>query len=134
MDEAVGEFTTAAELNDKNPGDPKHNDNAGMYWYNAGAVLTTQGKPDEAIAAFDKAIAANPNKAEAYYQKGINLIGKAKVDKDGRMSAPEGTAEAFQKYLELSPNGQFAEPVKEMLAMLGAKVETQYGAAGKGKK
>ncbi len=134
LDDAVGEFKTAAELNDKNPSDPKHNDNASMYWFNAGAALTIQGKPDEANAAFDKAIAADPKKADAYYQKGINLIGRAKVDKDGKMTAPEGTREAFQKYLELSPNGQFAEPAKQMLAMIGAKVETDYGTAKKTKK
>jgi tetratricopeptide (TPR) repeat protein len=134
MDDALGEFKTAIELNDKNPSDPKHDDNAAIYCYNAGAVLTIQGKPDEAIAAFDKAIAADPKKAEAYYQKGINLIAKAVVDKDGRMSAPAGTEETFRKYLELSPNGQFADTVKQMLAMIGAKIETQYGTAPKGKK
>jgi tetratricopeptide (TPR) repeat protein len=134
MDDAVGEFKTAAELNDKNPSDPKHNDHAAMYWYNAGTVLTIQGKSDEAIAAFDKAIAADPKKAEAYYQKGINLIAKAILDKEGKMSAPAGTEEAFQKYLELSPNGEFADTVKQMLAMIGAKIETQYGTAPKGKK
>jgi tetratricopeptide (TPR) repeat protein len=105
-----------------------------MYWYNAGTVLTIQGKSDEAIAAFDKAIAADPKKAEAYYQKGINLIAKAILDKEGKMSAPAGTEEAFQKYLELSPNGEFADTVKQMLAMIGAKIETQYGTAPKGKK
>ena len=134
MDDALGEFRTAFELNDKNPGDPKHDDNASLYCYNAGAVLTIQVKSNEAIAAFDKAIAADPKKAEAYYQKGINLIAKAVVDKDGRMSAPAGTEEAFRKYLELSPNGQFADTVKQMLAMIGAKIETQYGTAPKGKK
>jgi tetratricopeptide (TPR) repeat protein len=134
MDDALGEFRAAIELNDKNPSDPKHGDNAAIYCYNAGAVLTIQGKPDEAIAAFDKAIAADPKKAEAYYQKGINLIAKAVVDKDGRMSAPAGTEAAFRKYLELSPNGQFADTVKQMLAMIGAKIETQYGTAPKGKK
>ena len=134
LDDAVGEFKTAAELNDKNPSDPRHNDNAAMYWFNAGATLTVQGKPDEANAAFDKAIAADPKKAEAYYQKGINLIGRAKIDKDGKMTAPEGTQEAFQKYLELSPDGQFAEPAKQMLAMIGAKIETDYGTAKKTKK
>ncbi len=134
LDEAVGEFKTAAELNDKNPADPKHNDNAAMYWYNAGATLTMQGKPEEAIAAFDKAIAADPKKADAYYQKAVNLIAKATLGKDGKMSAPAGTEEAFLKYLELSPNGQYAEPAKEMLAMIGAKVETQYGTAKQGKK
>ena len=50
------------------------------------------------------------------------------------MSAPAGTEEAFRKYLELSPNGQFADTVKQMLAMIGAKIETQYGTAPKGKK
>jgi tetratricopeptide (TPR) repeat protein len=134
MNEALSEFKTAAEVNDKNPSDAKHDENAGMYWYNAGAVLTMQSKSDEAIAAFDKAIAADPKKAEAYYQKGINLIAKAVVDKEGKMSAPEGTEEAFRKYLELSPNGQFADTVKQMLAMIGAKIETQYGTAQKGKK
>ena len=48
-------------------------------------------------------IAADPTKALAYYWKGINLIGKATVGKDNKMTAPDGTAEAFQKYLELDP-------------------------------
>ena len=95
MDDAVGEFKTAAELNDKNPSDPKHNDNAAMYWYNAGAVLTIQGKSDEAIAAFDKAIAADPKKAEAYYQKGINLIAKAVSTKTARCRRPRVPRKPF---------------------------------------
>jgi len=99
LDDAVGEFKTAAELNDKNPSDPRHNDNAAMYWFNAGATLTVQGKPDEANAAFDKAIAADPKKAEAYYQKGINLIGRAKIDKDGKMTAPKAPRKRFRSIL-----------------------------------
>ena len=47
------------------------------------------------------------------------------------MEAPAGTEEAFNKYLELAPTGQFADPAKQMLASMGATVETSFG---KGKK
>ncbi len=100
--------------------------NAGQYYYNEGAVLTNMGKVDDAIAAFNKAIQIDPTKADAYYWKGINLIGKATM-KGNKMEAPEGTAEAFNKYLELQPSGQFAEPAKQMLASIGATVETSFG-------
>ncbi|MFZ3340166.1 MAG: tetratricopeptide repeat protein [Terriglobales bacterium] len=102
-------------------------DNAAQFYFNEGAVLTNAGKPDEANAAFDKVIAADPNKALAYYWKGINLIGKATVGKDNKMVAPYGTAQAFQKYLELDPSGPMAQTAKDMLASIGAPVETGFG-------
>jgi hypothetical protein len=43
------------------------------------------------------------------------------------MVAPDGTAEAFQKYLELQPTGPHAEEAKAMLQGLGSPVETSYG-------
>jgi len=89
-------------------------------------VLTNAGKVDDAIAAFDKVIAADPTKADAYYWKGVNMIGKATLKGD-KMVAPDGTAEAFQKYLELAPTGNYAEPAKQMLTSIGATVETQFG-------
>jgi len=117
VDDAAKSYTTAAQL------DPA---GAAQYYFNLGAVMTNAGKVDEGIAAFDKSIAADPTKAEAYYWKGVNLIGKATLQGD-KMVAPEGTAEAFNKYLELQPNGQFAEPAKQMLASIGASVETSFG-------
>ena len=100
--------------------------NGGMYYFNLGAIMTNGGHIDEAIAAFDKAIAADPNKAAAYYWKGVNLMGKATL-KDNKMIAPEGTAEAFNKYLELDPTGTYADASKQMLASMGAAVETSFG-------
>lgn len=123
-EDAIASYDKAAQL------DPA---NAAMYYFNEGAVLTNKGKTEEAAVAFDKALAADPNKADAYYWKGVNLLAKAKVASDGSMTAPEGTAEAFNKYLELQPTGQYAEASKQMLATIGAKVETSYGKA-KGKK
>jgi tetratricopeptide (TPR) repeat protein len=118
VDDAVTNYAKAAQL------DPPH---AVTYLFNEGAVLTNAGKPDDAIAAFDKVIAADPTKADAYYWKGINLIGKETIGKDGKATAPDGTAEAFQKYLELQPDGKFAQPAKDMLASIGVSVETGFG-------
>lgn len=124
-DKAIAEYETAAKL------DPP---NASMYYFNEGAVLTNTGKVDDAIAAFDKVIAADPNKADAYYWKGVNLVGKATTGKDGKFEAPAGTADAFNKYLSLDPNGKYAQPAKDMLASIGAKVDTSYGKAKATKK
>jgi tetratricopeptide (TPR) repeat protein len=117
IDDAVKAYTQAAQVNPEG---------AAGYYYNAGAVLTNAGKVDDAIAAFDKCIAADPNRADAYYQKGVNLIGKATLQGD-KMVAPQGTAEAFQKYLELQPTGSYADVAKQMLASIGAPIETGFG-------
>jgi len=116
-DDAVKSYAQAIQV------DPS---GAAQYYFNTGAVLTNAGRVDDAIVAFDKSIAADPNRAEAYYWKGVNMIGKATLKGD-KMVAPDGTAQAFNKYLELQPTGQFAEPAKQMLASIGASVETQYG-------
>ncbi len=79
-----------------------------------------------AIDAFDKAIAVDPNRADAYYYKGTNLVGGATLQGD-KMVAPEGTAEAFNKYLELQPTGPHAEDAKAMLASMGSPIETSFG-------
>ena len=124
IDDAVKTYALAAQA------DPT---NATQYYFNTGAVCTNAGKVDDAIAAFDKVIAADPNKADAYYWKGVNMIGKATLQGD-KMVAPPGTAEAFQKYLELQPTGANADAAKQMLASIGASVETTYGTKKKATK
>jgi tetratricopeptide (TPR) repeat protein len=124
-DDALKTYDLAAQT------DPTH---AAQYYFNEGAVLTNAGKVDQALQAFDKVIAADPNRADAYYWKGVNMIGKATLSKDGKMDAPPGTAEAFQKYLELQPTGTYAEPAKQMLTSIGGSVETSFGNKKKPKK
>ena len=119
-DKAVQQYAAAATA------DPQ---NAASYYFNEGAVLTNTGKIDDAVAAFDKSIQLDPTRADAYYWKGVDLIGKATTGKDGKMMAPAGTAEAFNKYLELQPTGKYAQASKDMLATIGASVETTYGKA-----
>ncbi len=122
IDESIANYSKAAQL------DPAH---SATYLFNEGAVLTNAGRADDAIAVWDKVIAADPTKAAAYYQKGVNLIGKETIGPDGKAVAPPGTAEAFQKYLQLEPNGPFAEGAKAMLASIGAPVETGFGTTKK---
>jgi hypothetical protein len=54
------------------------------------------------------------------------MIGKATLQGD-KMVAPPGTADAFQKYLELQPTGTYADAAKQMLASIGSSVETKFG-------
>lgn len=117
IDEAVKTYEIAAQT------DPS---TVAQAYFNIGAVLTNSGRPDEANAAFDKCLAADPTRAEAYYQKGLNLLGKATLQGD-KTVAPPGTAEAFQKYLELTPTGPNADSAKALLASMGSSVETSYG-------
>jgi tetratricopeptide (TPR) repeat protein len=129
--EAQAELTKASQL------DPP---NAGRYFYNLGAVLVNIGQSEPAGEAFKKAIEADPNYADAQYQYGVYLISKAQVDAaTGKVTPPPGTAEAFQKYLDLKPNGPFAESAKGMLASIQGSVSTSYAnpaapASKKGKK
>jgi tetratricopeptide (TPR) repeat protein len=129
-DDAVNAYKQAAEL------DPAH---AGQYYFNLGAVLTNSNMSNDAnvrkqaIDAFDKAIAADPNRADAYYWKAQNLVGMATTDNSGKIVAPEGTTEAYQKYIELQPTGPHADEAKQMLTALNATVETTYGKKGKPK-
>jgi len=117
VDDAVKTYELSAQT------DPS---SAAQAYFNMGAVLTNAGKVDEAIVAFDKCIDADPTRAEAYYQKGVNLLGKATLQGDKTVPAP-GTVEALQKYLEIAPTGPNAQSAKDLLASLGAKVETTYG-------
>ena len=116
-DEAVKTYELAAQA------DPTA---VAQSYFNIGAVYTNAGKVDDALVAFDKVIAADPNRADAYYWKGVNLIGKATLQGD-KMVAPPGTAEAFQKYLELQPTGTYADAAKQMLTSIGSSVETTFG-------
>lgn len=106
--------------------------NASMYYFNEAATLYNAGKLPEAEAAADKAIAADPKKAEAYYIKGQSLITQATVDpKTQKIVAPPGCVDAYQKYLELAPDGPHAADVKGILEGIGEQVKSSYKAPKK---
>ena len=103
---------------------------AGLYYENAAATLYNSKQDQAALDAANKAITADPNRPKAYYIKGQELLQKATVDAKGAIVPPPGCVDAFQKYLELAPDGPEASAVKETLTAMGQKVTTKYRAPG----
>jgi tetratricopeptide (TPR) repeat protein len=123
LDEAKQELGKAASL------DPTL---AGKYYYNLGAVMANTNQTDAAAEAFKKSMDANY--VEAYFQYGLVMISKATATADGKIVAPDGTVQAFQKYLEVAPTGPNAQSAKDMLTTLGAGVQTSFETPGAKKK
>lgn len=106
--------------------------NAGMYYLNYGIVLYQLNRLKDAIEPLKKATEVNPRNPDGWYLLGAALVGgmeyKQEGDKITAIILP-GTVEAYEKYLELAPNGRFAGEARaglEMLASLGAGVQTKY--------
>jgi len=100
-----------------------------VKYFNLGALMTNNGQPEAAAAAFKMAIDSapdNPKNCEAYYQYGLSLAAQASVSSDGKITAPPGTIDAFQKYLQLVPDGKNAQSAKDMIAQLGGTIDTNY--------
>ncbi len=106
---------------------------AGVYYTNETIILSRTGQAGDAVAASaDKAIAADPNRPIPYYLKGQALIAKATVDpKTQKIVAPPGCADAYQKYLELAPDGPYSADAKNILASMGETVHTTFKAGKK---
>jgi tetratricopeptide (TPR) repeat protein len=105
---------------------------AAMYYTNEAIMMDRFGQIDATVAAADKAIAASPNNPIPYYLKGKALINKATVDpKTQKIIAPDGCAEAYQKYLDLAPNGPFANDAKSVLQELSQTQSSSYNAKKK---
>jgi Flp pilus assembly protein TadD len=77
--------------------------------YNQGVILWNSGKIAEAKTAFEGAVKANPNLAEAHFQLGMALVN------GGDMS---GAVTEFQSYLKLAPSGPNAATAKAMVDQL----------------
>jgi tetratricopeptide (TPR) repeat protein len=109
---------------------------AGMYYGNEAIVLYKANQGDGAIAAADKAIAVDATRPDPYYIKAQSLVGKATVDpKTQLIVLPPGCLEAYQDFLSLAPStdprvGQ----IKELLASLNVKIDTNYKAPTNSKK
>jgi carboxypeptidase family protein len=119
-DDAAAQYDLAAKANPAK---------AGFYYSNETIIFSQIGNMDAQGASADKAIAADPKNPLPYYLKGQALIGKATVDpKTQQIVLPPGCAEAYEKYLDLAPTGQFANDVKGILAQSNSKVESKYKA------
>ncbi len=97
---------------------------------NIAVVLTNKGKLADAIAPLQKATQLNPQDALAWKLLGDALTNTITTKSEaGKMIyvIPAGTVEAYQRYLQLEPNGPYAGQVQaalEGLAKLTKGVST----------
>lgn len=111
FDEAKQAFDTAVK---DNPAEaPLYRGNEAIFFFKAGDA-------DDQLAAAEAGIAIDPTRAMLYYFKGQALVSKATVDpKTQKIVLPPGCAEAYQKYLQLEPSGQFSADAKGVLLAAG---------------
>jgi tetratricopeptide (TPR) repeat protein len=100
---------------------------AGFYYGNEAVFFFQAGNATAQLDAANKAIAADPARARNYYFKAQALTTQATVDpKTQKLILPPGCLEAYQKYLELDPNGQFAPDTKSIIAAAGASLKPVF--------
>jgi tetratricopeptide (TPR) repeat protein len=105
---------------------------AAFYYKNEAVIFFQTNQQDAQVAAADKAIAADPTQPIPYYLKGNGLVAKTTMDpKTNKLVAPPGCLEAYQKYLQLAPDGPYANDVKGILAGFTQTVDNTYKASKK---
>ena len=108
---------------------------AAFYLTNEAKIFYQVNNADAQVAAADEAIKADPTQPILYYLKGNGLVQKTTQDpKTQKLVAPPGCLEAYQKYLELAPTGQYATDVKGILAGFDQKIDNSYKAPKAAKK
>ncbi len=110
--------------------------NAQLYLRNQAVIFFQENNPAAQAAAADIAIKSDPDPndkslALMYYLKAQGLVINATVDSSNHFVLPPGCGEAYHKYLELAPDGQFAGEVASILQQAGEKVNSSYSAPKK---
>lgn len=100
---------------------PPNPANNARCWKNIGIVLTNKGDLKNAIAPLQKATAADPKDAQAWYLLGSAYTGTIDTKQEGDKMTyiiPPGTGDAYQKCIDADPNGPLAAQCKQMLDSL----------------
>lgn len=120
--DAMAAYQKSAEL------DPA---NAAQAYRNGGITLYNAGKMKEAVEPLKKATELDPKSAQAWYLLGASLVGAMEYKKVGdkmEVVVQPGTVEAYQKALELDPNGPYGQQAKqglEALAQIAPGIDTK---------
>ncbi|MGA9062440.1 MAG: tetratricopeptide repeat protein [Terracidiphilus sp.] len=103
--------------------------NAALYLRNEAVIFYQENNNVAEAAAADEAIKVDPNQALLYYLKGQGLVANATIDpKTNRIVLPPDCSAAYQKYLELAPNGPYASEAAGILQQAGEKINSAYKA------
>lgn len=114
--DAVRAYRAAAQL------DP---DKAYQYYFNIGAIETNTGNLEAGNAGYDDAIRAAPDFPNPYYFKALNLLSDSQTI-SGKAVVPAEVLRLVQKYLELAPQGPYAETCHQVAAFVGRDIVTSY--------
>lgn len=112
IDEAKAAYTKSAEL------DPA---NAATAWRNFGISLYNANRLGDAVEPLQKSAELDPKNSQTWYLLGASLVYKMTLKKVGDKEVPEfapGTIEAYQKAIELDPNGTYGQQAKAGLEQL----------------
>ncbi len=112
IEEAKAAYTKSAEL------DPP---NAATAWRNFGISLYNANRLGDAVEPLQKAADLDPKNAQTWYLLGASLVYKMTTKKVGDKEVVQfapGTIEAYQKAVELDPNGAWGQQAKQGLEQL----------------
>jgi len=112
IDDAMAAYQKSAEL------DPT---NAAQAYRNGGITLYNAGKLKEAVEPLKKATELDPKNAQGWYLLGASLVYNMTTKRVGNKEEVEfapGTIEAYQKAVELDPNGTYGQQAKLGLEQL----------------
>lgn len=110
---------------------------AAMYYRNQAVIFFQEHNSAAQVAAAKQALTADPSlpddtKALLYYIEGQGLVQNATIDpKTQKIVLPPDCADAYQKYLQLAPNGQFAPEVKGILQQAAGEPGSSSSKGGK---
>jgi len=124
--QASADCDSAAKL-DPNPA------TAMACWKNIGIILNNKGDFKDAVPPLQKATQLNPKDAQAWFLLGNAYTGLIQPNQQGdkmTYDIPPGTADAYQKVLELDPNGPLAAQAKQNLDALTAMAGGDVTAVG----
>ncbi len=106
--------------------------NAASAWRNFGIVLYNANKMKEAVEPLKKATELDPKSAQTWYLLGaalVNTMGYKQVGDKMEVIVQPGTAEAYEKAIELDPNGPYGAQAKqglEALQQMAPGIQTKF--------
>jgi len=112
IDDAKAAYTKSAEL------DPP---NAATAWRNFGISLYNANRLGDAVEPLQKSADLDPKNPQTWYLLGASLVYKMTTKKVGDKEVVQfapGTIEAYQKAVELDPNGTWGQQAKQGLEQL----------------
>jgi tetratricopeptide (TPR) repeat protein len=102
-------------------------------WKNMGIILSNKGDFKDAVPPLQKATQLNPKDVQAWFLLGSAYTGLIAPNQQGdkmTYDIPPGTTDAYQKVIDLDPNGPYAKQAKDNLDALAAMAGGDATAVG----